>query len=113
MRKLPHFLAKFIFWFHWTWISFSIGAFFLSFRSDLYKKIFIVMVVLTFIGQILFKGECPITILENKFRRKTGQPERYQNGFFTYHLFKYFKIRLNHVTATTFLLMMLVISVIG
>lgn len=84
--KIYQFLANCIACFHWIWASMLVVGIFLSIYHPTYRICHAIIISSTLVGQVTFPS-CPLTMLENSFRRRYD-PKTVYTGSFAVHYFE-------------------------
>jgi hypothetical protein len=98
-------------WFHWVWVAILLFGFVAQSALEWYKPIHLVVLSTTICGQILFGG-CPLTILENAFRRKYDPLKTYSGGFTIHYIQKHFGVEVSPWTISVIFIGIFIISMI-
>jgi hypothetical protein len=110
-------VARNIFWFHVVWIFVIILGTVVQCFYPPYAKVQIVIVLITFIFQILGNGHCPLTLFENLVLKECAPEKMYCDkqtfdvSFVRHYMKKHLGITAPKGTTTTLLAVSLVLTI--
>ena len=95
---------------HFLWTFLLLGGAVLMFFNRWFAYFEITIMTITVIANFPFKGNCPLTLLEERLRQKIDPTYNNQNSFMTTYLNKIFGTNLKVSIVNTYIILLYIVS---